>query len=368
MKYTRLILLPSTAGQPAPFLVFGDDGTVVDRGQLALDVIERLEPMRTVAVTPGADVVVRWLDLPAGSAAQMRAAAAWSLRDDIAVPADRLAVALGPQPPAGTPRMAAVAGRAMLEAWTDYLDALGAKADVFIPDVLTFPEPEQDDELFAVSFGDNMALRGRRFAATVQHDLVDAVAGGRRVRPLESAGEVERALIAAARTPIVNLLDAGGRSAERAAGSWRRAAVLAAAVVLSPLVLALAGAVRDDVAARRLNASARAAVVRVAPDLASAPDPVEAFRRRTAVAAPPGGATAAAAALFSAVEGVEGAELDILIADPEDGVKATVSYPAYQDMAAIKARMADAGMSVTETSTLDDAGRVVSDISIGAAQ
>ena len=75
-----------------------------------------------------------------------------------------------------------------------------------------------------------------------------------------------------------------------------------------------------------------------------------------------------AAALFTAVEAVEGAELDILIADPDDGMKATVSHPAHGEMAVIRRSMAEAGMSVTETGTLEDGGRIVSDITIGAGR
>jgi general secretion pathway protein L len=367
MKPTRLILIPVVAAQPAPFLIVTPDGYVLERGVLTLDAVERPEPMRTVAVTPGADVTLRWLDLPAGGAAQMRAAAAWSLRDDMAAAPDRLATVLGPPAPPGQPRLVAVVSRSLLEAWTDYLEALGVRADVLVPDVLTVFEPEADDDLHAVSFGEGVALRGRRFAATVQPDLVDLVAAGRRVVPVEDPAAVERALIEAVRSPAINLLAAGDRD-RKAAGSWKRAAALAALVLVSPLILALSAAARDDMAARRMRAEAVQTVARAAPDLATATDPVAAFRRRVESAPPPGGATAAAAALFAAVEAVEGAELDILIADPADGVKATVSHPGYQDMARIRSAMADAGMAVTETSTLDDGGRVVSDITIGAAR
>jgi general secretion pathway protein L len=368
MKPTRLILIPAVAAQPAPFLILAPDGFVLERGVLTLEGVERPEPMRTVAVTPGADVTIRWLDLPAGGAAQVRAAAAWSLRDDMAATPDRLATVLGPPAgAAGQPRLVAVVSRSLLEAWTDYLEALGVRADVLTPDVLTVPEPEADDELQAVSFGDNVALRGRRFAATVQPDLVDLVAAGRRVVPVEDPAAVERALVEAARSPAINLLDTGDRE-RKAAGSWRRAAVLTALVLVSPLVLTLSAAARDDMAARRMRAEAVRTVARAAPDLAAAADPAAGFRRRAEAALPPGGPTAAAAALYAAIEGVEGAELDILIADPDDGVKATVSQAAYQDMARIKAAMAAAGMSVTETSTIDDGGRVVSDITIGAAR
>ena len=367
MKLTRLILIPSTGSQPAPFLVIDADGVVVDRGELTLDGAGAPEVMRTIAVTPGADVLVRWLDLPAGGAAQGRAAAAWMLRDQVAGTPDRLSTVLGQPPAPGEARLVAVVSLSLVEAWTDYLAALGVSADVLTPDVLTLPEPEADDELSAVSFGDGVALRGRRFAATVQSDLVDLVAAGRRVVAVQNPAVVERALIEAARAPIINLLDTGLRERGRP-GGWKRAAVLAGLVVVSPLVLLLAGAARDDMAADRARSDALAAIALAEPDLARAPDPVEALRRRVATAPPPGGVSAVAAALFTAVEGVEGAELDILIADPESGVKATISHPDYSDMAALKSSMAEAGLTVTETGTLDDAGRVVSDITIGAAR
>ena len=367
MKPVRLILIPATGSQPAPFLIVGADGSVLDRGELSLDGGVAPAPMRTVAVTPGGDVLIRWLDLPPGSTVQGRTAAAWMLRDQVAATPERLATVLGPPTPAGEPRLVAVVSRSLMEAWTDYLAALGVRADVLLPDVLTLSEPESDDTLSAVSFGEGMALRGRRFAATVQPDLVELIAAGRPIIPVRDPDAVERALVAAALAPAINLLETGEREA-KAVGGWRRAAILAALVVVSPLVLTLAGAVRDSMAAREARTGALAAIAAAAPDLAREPDPVEALRRRVAAAPPPGGVTAAAAALFTAVEAVEGAELDILIADPESGVKATISHPAHGDMAVIRRSMAEAGMTVTETGTLDDGGRVVSDITIGAGR
>lgn len=368
MKPTRLLLIPANAAQPAPYLVVGPDGYILRRGTLTPDAGEPLQAMRTVAVTPGADVMIRWLDLPTGSLAQMRAAAAWSMRDDVAVTAERLATILGPVTPPGQPRLTAVVSRSLLAAWMDYLGALGVKADVLLPDVLALPEPEDADEVMAVSFGENVALRGHHFAATVQPELVELIASNRRIVAVGDPDVVERALVRAALAPAINLLETGDREHAGGGGSWRRAAVLGGLVLVSPVLLTVAAAARDDIAARQMRAEALAAISIAAPDLARTADPVTAFRKRIAAAPPPGGVTAAAAALFAAVEGIEGAELDIFIADPETGVKATVSHPAYSDMARIQASMSEAGMLVTETGTLDDAGRVVSDITIGAAR
>lgn len=367
MKPTRLILIPSLGGEPAPCLVIAEGG-VRERGLLDLHAVEKPAPMRTVAIVPGAEVTIRWLDLPAGGLAQQRAAALWMLKDSLAAPADRLAVALGPVPPAGQPRLVAVVGLSLLQAWTDYLDALGVKADAIVPDALTVPEPGQDDRLNAVAFGTAMALRGRGFAASVQPDLVDLLAGARGVDPITDAEVVERSLIDAALSPPINLLSTLDRTRGSPRRSWVLASALAGMLVISPLVLVAAAAARDDMDARADAQRTRAEIARAAPDLAARPDPVDALRQRVRAAPPPGGVIGATAALFAAVEGVEGAEVDLLIIDPVVGMKASVTHADYQDMQTISRAMRAGGLEVTETGTLDDRGRIVSDITIGSAR
>jgi general secretion pathway protein L len=87
------------------------------------------------------------------------------------------------------------------------------------------------------------------------------------------------------------------------------------------------------------------------------------------MAAPPsGGVVGATAALFAALEGVEGAELDLLIVDPAAGMKASVSHPDYRDTQSIARAMRANGLDVTETAAIDDGGRIVSDITIRSAR
>jgi general secretion pathway protein L len=273
---------------------------------------------------------------------------------------------VGPPTEPDRPRLVAVVGDGLLQVWSDYLDSLGVRADALVPDMLTLPEPVEADVVLAVTFGEATALRGRDFAATVQPDIVELVAAGRRVVALQDAASVERALAAAAHAPAINLFDTGARERTGMRGGWRRAAGLAAALLVSPLLLTAAAAVRDQGVARELDAAALETIAATAPDLAREPDPAAALRRRADAAPPPGGVTAAAAALFTAVEAVEGAELDMLAAGADDGVRATLSHPDWSDMKEIESRMAEAGMAVTETATLEDNGRVVSDISVGA--
>jgi general secretion pathway protein L len=367
MKPTRLILIPALGNEPAPFLVIGD-GAVRERGLLELHPDAPPEPMRTVAIVPGAEVTIRWLDLPVGGLAQQRAAARWMLKDQLATPPDQLAAALGPIPPADRPRLVALVGLPLLQAWVGYLEALGVRPDVLVPDVLVVPEPDADDRLNAVAFGSATALRGRGFAASVQPDLVALVAGARVVDPIVDPAEVERALIGAALVPPINLLTSQDRTRGPTRRGWALASAMAGLLAVSPLLLIAAAAARDDGSARADEGRARAEVVRVAPDLATRPDPVEALRQRVRSAPPPGGVVGATAALFAAVEGVEGAELDLLIVDPGAGMKASVTHADYQDMQAIARAMRASGLDVTETSAINDRDRIVSDITIGSAR
>jgi len=365
MSRIRLILIPPSAALPASCLTLDAQGTVLTRGVAELGG-PAPEPMRTVAVVPGADVLIRWLELPSGSPAQVAATVLHLLRDDLAAPADRLSAALEPVPAPGQRRLVAVVGRSLLQTWGDYLASLGLRADVIIPDSLILPEPAEQGVLTAAVFGADLALRGKELAFSLQPDLAEAVVAGRTLERIGRADEIERLLTAAALNPPINLLAGAGRRVEADRRGWKRAAVMAAVLIVSPLILTLAAAGHDEWRARDADSQAEAAARRAFPDIPPTADAVAEATRRLSTAPPPGGPTAAAAALFAAVESVEGAELDSLTAD-QDGVRATVTYAAYQDLDALQQAMAAKGMSLTDESTVDDQGKVVSEVRVGGA-
>lgn len=366
MSRTRILLLAED-GRPSPWLIVDAAGHVLQRGQLAPG--ERLEgePVGVVLIVPGSDVLVRWLDLPRKAEAQVAAAALWTLKDALAVEPDRMTVALGPQPVEGEARLVAAAARPLVEAWTAWVENAGGKVDVILPDSLATPEPARDDDgrLTAVRFGERTALRGIGFAFSGEAELAELVAEGRVIEPIADPEAVERALIAAALRPPVNL--AGRRRPPPASpGRWRRAAVLATAAALSPLILIVAQAGRDEIQARRLDAQARASARAALPDLSSTADPAAEIARRLSEAPPPGGTAAAAARLFAALERVDGAELDSLTLD--GGVlRATVTYANASDIDALLQAGASQGLALTAQSTVEDNGRMVSDMVVGGA-
>ena len=366
MTQTRIVLIPPTAAMPAPFLIVDPRGHVLQRGSLSLDSVEPRLDLRTVAIAPGADVLVCWLDLPVGGAAQLRAAARWALKEHLAADPERLTIALGAPAVDGGSCMIAAVAAPLLEAWIDYLRALGLEPAAIVPDSLIPPAPEAET-LNAIRFGGDVALRGLTFAASVQSDLMEAVAAGRPVSLISDQEAVEERLALTALHPPVDLLSAMARPRSASRGGWRLAAGLAAAVLISPLILTLAEPARGSVAADRADRQARALVAETLPEAAQADDPIAEVRRRLAVAPPPGGFAAGSAALFAAVEQVEGAELDGLSADPEQGLRATLSYPAFQDLDAIRAAVEASGLSLSDTSTVEDGGRVVSEVIVGGA-
>lgn len=362
MSSTRLILIPSRASEPAPFMVIAPDGAVLQRGLMPLDPVEKPLAMRTVAIAPGADVLVRWVNVPAGSDIQKRTAVLWALRDQLAVASESLEVALSAAVE-GEDRIAVVFDASLRRVWLDYCEALGVAVDVLLPDTLAVPAPLAEDSIVAVSFPPNVGLRGRRLAATVQPDMVELLAEGKSLVILDDPEDIERLMIEASLRPAINLIE---RRRVSAGGSWKRVMALAVVLVLSPLFLTLAMAARDDIMATRMQKQTRQILTRAAPDLAASPDPTAALESRLA-SAPAGGVTGVAAALFAAVEGVDGAELDSFVADPQGGVRATVSYSAYQDLDTLKRAVMSAGLVMDDASTVDDAGRIVSEIRIGAA-
>lgn len=364
MSQTRIVIIPPAASMPAPFLTFDAGGRVLQRGSLLLNDPVASPDVRTVAVAPGADVLVRWLDLPVGGLAQVRAAARWALKDEMAGDPERTVVSLGATTE-GT-RLVCAVSASLLEAWIDYLAALGVRPVAVVPDCLILPAPEGEG-LNAAAFGTDVALRGQGFAATVQSDLVEAVAAGRILTRLDDPETLERLLASTAAAPAVDLLSGLERKREAKAGSWRLAAGLAAALLVSPLVLTLAAGIRDQSAADRAERQALALIEQNLPTAAQAEDPIAETRRLLAVAPPPGGLTSASAALFAAVEAVEGAELDSLSADPAKGVRATLSYSAFEDLETIKTALAASGLSLSDESTVEDGGRIVSEVIVGGA-
>ncbi len=360
---TRLVFIPVSADLPAAVVIVGADGAVAAQPALTLDNAADLTPMRTLAIAPGVDVLVRRLVLPVGAAAQVRAAALWTLRADLAAPADRLSVALGPAVKEGEARTVAVVSTALVQAWSAYLASLGVRPDAIVPDNLILPPPHDAKTVSRRDLGADVVLRGADLAVTTQVNLADIMVEGRTVDAVDDI-RWARALAATALAPPLDLQATASRASAPGRKAWRLPIGLAAALLLSPLLLMIAGGLRDTALANAARDRTAAMIAKSAPDLAEAEDAAAQVRRRAEVALPLG-VGQASAALFAAVEGVEGAELDALSFEPARGLSATISYPAFQDLDTLRSAMAAAGYGLTDESTVEDNGRIVSGVLIG---
>ncbi|MNI13866.1 GspL cytoplasmic actin-ATPase-like region [compost metagenome] len=371
MSHARILFIPTHATLAAPFLLVDREGRVVGRGELDPHQADAPPPMRTIAVAPGADVMTRWLDLPPGTAAQGRAAARWTLRDQAASDVEGLDVALGAHlgvaPADGGLRLTAAVSAKLLQAWLRWMETFDIRPEAIVPDALCLPAPSEAETLTAARLGADVALRGAAFAATVQPDLVEAAAAGRALAWLEGEA-LDAALAAGAMAAPVDLLQAQDRRERgQAAKGWRLAAGLAAAVLASPLILLAAEGLKDRAAADRADAGAKAGAVKLYPELATADDPASEALRRLKSGPPPGGTARALAAVFASVERVPGAELDAA-AVGDEGLRVTIAHPAFADLDAIRADLAEAGLAVVDETSAEEEGRMVSTLSVGGAR
>ena len=360
MKPVRILFL-TTADAPVDWVLADADGYVLTRGSASIGDPPLEGGYRTVLIVPGADVLASWLDLPAGPLAQMTAAAGWAMRSSLATPLERTTVVLGAAP-TGQPRPAVFADTVRVDAWRHHAELLGAPADVVAPDHLLVPPPEADDAVSILDRGDAVILRGARLAASLEPDLAALMTRDRVVVTIEP-GLAEAILIRGALNPPVNLLAASHRRAGRT--GWRRTLVLAAALVASPLILTLAAASHDEIAARQIMARDRAIATSALRSLPPGADPLSELDRRLAKAPPPGGLIGAAAALFGAIEAVEGSAVESMTL--EGGlIRVEVSYVDYGDVNAIQAALNRTGRHGQVESTLEDGGRITSTMTIGA--
>lgn len=361
---TRLIFAPAD-NQTAPWmLVLGEGGAVLERRSLQLG--EPPPADRTLLVVPGAEVSAHWLHLPTRNAVQARAAAAHLLEDRLALPGEEAHLAVGALE-ADDHRLVAVASKSRMEAWLALARLHGVAPDAIVPDHLLLPEPA-DEEVIAADMGGWIAVRGRRLAFSCEPEMLEVLLGERRAQIAE--GEVlERLWAEGAARPAVNLLQGGfdpAAAQKVTARDLRRPALLLLALLLLPALILGVETWRYRSAAEGLQAAAVREADSVLPKGRPIGDPAaQAASHLTGLElAAGGGPVGAAASLFAAVESIEGAQLETLIASPE-GVRAAISHTNYSDVELLREAMRKAGFAFKEESTRDEGGRVMSDVLVG---
>jgi len=372
MNRTRIVLAGAAPDAEPTYLILDELGSVVGRGILPVQEASALTPMRNVLVIPGAEVLIRWVPVKAASEAQARAAALAQLEDQMTSAAGAH-LALG-QAEADGQRLAAVVSAARMQAWLDSAALHGITPDLVIPDCLALPEPPEDPDggsiVVTAEFGGLTAVRGRRLAFTGEADLVAAVVGARPAQTL--AGQtLERALADAAISPVLNLLQGAfdpDRREPLGRRDLRRPALLALALLVSPLILWGAQTGAGHVRASQAEARAETKVAALLPDGTAVTDPAaQAQAQLDALSlASGGGASGLAAQLFAAVEPMDQVQVESLIVMPDGSARAALSHAAYSDGEGLAQALQAAGLTVRVEGSREEGGRVISDVILGA--
>lgn len=360
----RLILLFADPDRP-PEVLEARGGEVLRHETMRPGEADSWAPARTILVVPGAEVAARWLDLPAASDAQARSAAGFMLAETLAAAPERQHIAVGPH--SDGPRLTAVVDAPRLQSWLDTASALGVSPDIVTPDHLILPA--SDAGLVGVNFGPLLAVRGANLALSGEPELLTAVLGDRAPTP---ANRLEAAALLAqgAEAPILNLLQGGfapgGEPAET--GSWKRAAALAALVLISPLLIAGAQIARNSGAALSLEDRADRRAVAMAPSLRGHKDPAgEALARLEARRTAQHFLTLSAAT-FQVLQASGPVRMETLVYGEDGALRISVAYANYSDLDTLKAVAAQAGLDMTEDSTVTEGGRISTDLIVRSAR
>lgn len=345
------------------WMLAGPDRRVILEGRLTDETSEVLPAGldRTVLIAPGDPVIARRLRLTAARPAQARIAALAHIAEDAADAPETLRLALA-DPDTDGGRMAAAVTPAVLDGWLARARELGLSPDVIVPDSLLPPAPEGDGWSILNLF-DRTAARGRDRAFTAEPDLAAAVIGAASTHVLENDAVIEAAAVNAAFAPPLNLLDDPGEAAPSGRRPWRRALILAAVAALSPLLLIAADAVRYEIMSGALDRRSREALHVAWPNIDADADPAAEVRRRLGPALT-GGFSGQAARLFAAAETVDGVTLESLILDDAGDMRAAVAHPDYAAFQALNTAASDQGLALNPDTTLEEAGRMVSDVTV----
>jgi len=355
MTVLRLLILPPESGV-RPELIEADGDAVSRR---PVDIDERLD-VAAVLVAPGADTVARWMDLPVGSPAQARSAAAFRIEDEVALGGEDLHIAVGGLDDAGRTLVVWTA-RAKLKAWLDTASAHGVSPEAVIPDYLLLPE-DGAGQLVVAPFGERLGLREPGRAFNVEPDLAALLAEDRPHRYIPAA-ELDPLLVAGAQSPAINLLQ--GQFAIRRgppAQRRKRLAILAAVAVISPLILVLAQIAHDQLTARALEKQARSLAVSMVPQASRYEDPAAFALARFTAAQGRQGFGDLAASYLTMVRSAPGVTLDTLVYGEDGAIRSAIAYSNYSDMDQLRDAARKAGLQLTEQSTVTEGARITSDL------
>lgn len=364
MTHTRLLFLSRARESDAQCLIVNETGAVVGRETLRAGSAIVPPPMPTIAIVPGEDISVRWIELAAATEVQAVNAAFLLLKDDIAVPRESLHIAVGSTDKDGF-RPVCVVERTRMQSFVERVKLFGVKPHAMVPDHLMLPAPE-GEALVLVERNGVQIVRGRRLAFGAEPDLAGQVLAGRTVQRIEGEAETARAFAVGAKTSPVDLLQqefSPSHETRLRPRDFRRVAVLAAMLLLSPIVLWAAAYLRHEGAARALEAQAETIAHQVpAADVTG--DPVRYLRGRMRDMDANTSFLKTAKTLFAGVAKLDGAGLENFSYLQAGVIRATLLHTRAEDVAALADAMAGAGVTLQQDSSVEKDGRFSTAIAV----
>jgi general secretion pathway protein L len=314
-----------------------------------------------IAVAPGEEVTLRWLELPAGLSPAQAAGAARLMAGELsAQPLDELHVAAGREAEPGSARCVGLVPMETMRNWLASVEAAGFEAERVIPETLLVPAPAEG---FAIRDAGALRLyRGRDEAFAAEPELGDLLLAGRSAVALDGDSGLIEAL-AEAPLDLRQGPFARRRDWRVAPARARRLAVLAAALLLVSFAVQVATIARYSFAADAADAETRRIAAAALPRSPGVADPQAALTQRLAELRGGGaGFGATAAALFEAVKATPNVELSALAFSPDGTLRATVQADSPATVEAVRERVEASGFAVEAGAPRSGGGRPVAEL------
>ncbi|WP_043929057.1 type II secretion system protein GspL, partial [Xanthomonas citri] len=274
---TTLLLLPADAAAESIAVRADAQGQVQSVGHATAPP----EPSaRALLVVPGVDVHLRWLRLPGRSMAQSRAAARLQLAEHLAIETQALHVVIAGSAEADGTRLVAAVDSVVMQQWLARATQLGFAPDAVVPDCLLL-EPGADATAAVMHWDGRWLIRGAQLACSLEPEAARLLLGDR-VPAVPPGPDPTHSIAGFARSAAhvpIDLLQHpfANKAAAEQKRAPRRLAVLAALVLLSPVLLLLAQTLRYEIGARVLQA--RTATQLGVHDAAAVPAALQARRQ-----------------------------------------------------------------------------------------
>lgn len=359
-----VLFLPPDAAAPANtgwrWLRIVDDA-VAARGEGAPVVADDDQP---VVITPASAVTLHWAVLPDRSAAQATAAARIVVADTTAAALADLHIAVG-RDDGHHERSIGVVSAGQMTRWLDELAGLGVDPLAMVPAPLLLPRP--DSGFVRADLGGEAVIRGSASGFADEPPLTGLVTNGEVPENLPRDA-VEAAVVAAVKTPPLDLRQGKFARRQRRAVDWRlirRLARLTAGLLAVSLAITLAQLLRYSASADALERQADTLARQALPPGEIVGDPDRQLDDRLSRLRGGGfGFSRSTAAIYSAIRATPGAELRALSFDESGIVRVTIAAEGSGQANDVRRRIEANGFKVVAGSFQANAGQVSGDLTI----